>query len=81
MLQGGFYKEDQNDIIIKSLCPSVGTQEGVEGDLTATIFFRPRGDHQRVPQVTNSEISIDKDFIGFTPLHVPPKEKGPIAAE
>jgi hypothetical protein len=80
-LKSYFYVEDRDDIKIKSLCPAVDTPEGEEGDLTATIFFRPHEDPQREPRLAIDDIDIDKTFIGFTPLYVPPKEKGPIAAE
>ncbi len=76
-----FYVEDRDDIKVKSLCPAVDTPEGEEGDFTATIFFRPRDNPRREPRIAIDVIDIDKTFIGFTPLYVPPKEKGPIAAE
>lgn len=80
-LKGYFYMEDRDDIKIKSLCPSVDTPEGQEGDYTATIFFRPHEDFERQPRIAIDTIDIDKTFIGFTPLHVPSREQGPIAAE
>lgn len=80
-LKSYFYREDRDDVKVKSLYPAVDTPEGEEGDLTATILFRPHEDPQREPRVAIDVIDIDKTFIGFTPLYVPPKEKGPIAAE
>lgn len=80
-LKGYFYMEDRDDIKIKSLCPSVDTPEGQEGEYTATIFFRPHEDYERAPRIAIDDIDIDKTFIGFTPLHVPTREQGPIAAE
>jgi hypothetical protein len=80
-LKNYFYVEDRDDIKVKSLYPSVDTPEGEEGDYTATIFFRPHDDPQRAPRIAIDEIDVDKTFIGFTPLYVPPKDKGPIAAE
>jgi hypothetical protein len=79
-LKSYFYVEDRDDIKVKSLCPSVDTPEGEEGDYTATIFFRPHEHYEREPRIAIDIIDIDKTFIGFTPLYVP-KEKGPIAAE
>jgi hypothetical protein len=76
-----FYIEDQDDIKVKSLYPSVDSIDGEECDYTATVFFRPREPRVNGPRASNDTITIDKQFCGFTPLYVPPKEKGPIAAE
>jgi hypothetical protein len=80
-LKGLFYAEDRDDIKVKSLCQEVDTPEGEEGDYTATIFFRPHDDPQKQLRVAMDTIQIDNSFIGFTPLYVPHKERGPIAAE
>jgi hypothetical protein len=80
-LKNYFYVEDRDDIKVKSLYPAVDTPEGEEGDYTATIFFRPHDDPQRQPRIAIDIIDIDRHFIGFTPLYVPPREKGPIAVE
>jgi hypothetical protein len=76
-----FYSEDQDYLKVKSLCPSVETEEDEEGDLTATVYFHPP-QRQNGPRIATSDmITVDKEFHGFTPLYVPPKEKGHIVAE
>ena len=32
-------------------------------------------------RIQDDSIAVDKDFRGFTPLYVPPGDKGPIVAE
>ena len=76
-----FYVKDQGDIKVKSLVPAVDTVEGEEGDYTATVLFHPHESRPDGPRVQDDSITVDRDFCGFTPLYVPPKEKGPIAAE
>lgn len=76
-----FYTEDKADITIKSLCPAVDTPEGAEGECTATVYFRRENQRPRFVSEVSEVLDIDKTFIGFTPLYVPTKEKGPIAAE
>jgi hypothetical protein len=80
-LKGCFYVKDRDDIKVKSICLSVDTPEGEEGDYTATIFFRPRENYEREPRIAIDIIDIDKTFIGFTLLYVLSRDKGPIAAE
>jgi len=81
-LEACFYPEDRDCLKVKSLCPSVDTPEGEEGDWTATVFFNPRDGDDRAPRIaTDDMIAVDKDFFGFTPVYVAPKEKGPIVAE
>jgi hypothetical protein len=77
-----FYAEDQHDLEVRSLCPSVDCPEGEEedGDLTATVLFKPRVPRPEGPRIQNI-IQVDKSFTGFTPLYVPPQGKGPVAAE
>ncbi len=77
-----FHREDQEFLKVKSLCPSVETPEGEEGDLTATVFFHPPEAVEKPPRITTDDMmNIDKEFFGFTPLYVPPPGKGPIVAE
>ncbi|KFY42179.1 hypothetical protein V494_02544 [Pseudogymnoascus sp. VKM F-4513 (FW-928)] len=76
-----FYVKDQAHITVKSLVPSIETIEGEDGDLTATIMFYP---HEPIPdglRVRDDSITVGKDFRGFTPLYVPPADKGPIVAD
>jgi hypothetical protein len=80
-LKDYFYVEDRDDIKVKSFCPAVDTPEGEEGDYTATILFRPHDDPLREPRIAIDVVDIDRAFIGFTPLYVPPRERGPIAVE
>lgn len=76
-----FYVEDQEDITVKSLYPSVESVEGEEEKhLTATVFFRPRVPRPNGPRVQDRRIGVDEDFTGFTPLYVPKVGTG-IAAE
>jgi hypothetical protein len=81
-LKDYFHADDRKYIKVKSLVPSVDNRESEDyGDYTATIFFRPPDSSQAPPRLIDDSISLDKDFLGFTPLHVPPREKGPVAAE
>lgn len=81
LISNYFYIKDQEDIKVKSLVPAVDTIEGEDGDLTATVLFRPHEAQPDGPRVQDDSIMVDQEFYGFTPLYVPPKEKGPIAAE
>lgn len=82
LLERYFYREDRDDIKVKSLCPSCDSVDPDEDDWTATIFFRPRDPDRGELRLANDDtLTISKDFFGFTPLYVPPKEKGPVAAE
>ncbi|KFZ10879.1 hypothetical protein V502_07874 [Pseudogymnoascus sp. VKM F-4520 (FW-2644)] len=77
-----FYREHQDDIKVKSLCPSCDSVDPDEDDWTATIFFRPRDPDKGELRLANDDtLTLSRDFFGFTPLYVPPKEKGPIAAD
>ena len=77
-----FHTDDQAFVKVKSLCPSVETPEGEDGDLTATVFFNPPNAVEMPPRiVTDDMMNIDKEFFGFTPLYVPPPGTGPIVAE
>lgn len=76
-----FDPQDQPYLRVRSLCPSVDTAEGADDDLTATVSFQPPEASNAAPRIVNDTITIDKEFYGFTPLYVPSKEKGPIAAE
>lgn len=81
LVRNFFYVKDQPDITVKSLVPAVETIEGEDGDLTATIMFHPREPSPYGPRVQDDSIAVDKDFRGFTPVYVPPVDKGPIVAE
>lgn len=78
-----FDREHQDDIEVKSLCPSCDSVDPDEDDWTATIFFRPRDLDKGKLCLANDDdtLTLSTEFFGFTPLYVPPKEKGPIAAE
>ncbi|OBT39216.1 hypothetical protein VE00_10383 [Pseudogymnoascus sp. WSF 3629] len=81
LVKNFFYVKDQADITVKSLVPAVETIEGEDGDLTATIMFHPHEPIPGGPRVQDDSITVDKDFRGFTPVYVPPAEKGPIVAD
>jgi hypothetical protein len=81
LVKNFFYVKDQADITVRSLVPAVETIEGEDGDLTATIMFHPHEPIPCGPRVQDDSITVDKDFRGFTPVYVPPAEKGPIVAE
>lgn len=81
LVRNFFYVKDQPDITVKSLVPAVETIEGEDGDLTATIMFHPHEPSPDGPRVQDDSITVDKDFRGFTPVYVPPADKGPIVAE
>ena len=81
-LKGCFHPDDRNYIKVKSLVPSVDTAESEDdSDYTATIFFRPPDASHAGPRLIDEALSLDKEFLGFTPLYVPPREKGRIVAE
>ncbi|OBT63835.1 hypothetical protein VE03_06602 [Pseudogymnoascus sp. 23342-1-I1] len=82
LLERYFYREDREDIKVKSLCPSCDSVDPDEDDWTATIFFRPRDPEKGELRLANDDtLTLSKEFFGFTPLYVPPKEKGPVAAD
>ncbi|OBT72109.1 hypothetical protein VF21_09192 [Pseudogymnoascus sp. 05NY08] len=81
LVRNFFYVKDQAGITVKSLVPAVETIEGEDGDLTATIMFHPHEPVPDGPRVQDDSITVDKDFRGFTPVYVPPAEKGPIVAD
>ncbi|ELR02697.1 hypothetical protein VC83_08432 [Pseudogymnoascus destructans] len=82
LLERYFYREDREDIKVKSLCPSCDSVDPDEDDWTATIFYRPRdADRGELRLANDDTLTLSKEFFGFTPLYVPPKEKGPVAAD
>ncbi len=83
LIKDYFIIDDQDDLKVGSLYPSVDSPEGEEEDrdLTATVLFRPRVPRLEGPRIQQNVIQVDKNFTGFTPLYVPPAVTGPIAAE
>lgn len=82
LLEMYFYQEDRVDIKVKSLCPSCDSVDPDEDDWTATVFYQPHDPEKGELRLANDEtLTISKEFFGFTPLYVPPKEKSPVAAE
>lgn len=72
--------EDQTHVEVKSLFPNHESAGGRHNEvLTATVIFRSRLPRPEGPRIRMLE--VDKDFVGFTPLYVPPEGKGPIVAE
>ena len=67
-----FVPEDRPGIEVRSLCPAVDPQSDT---LTGTIAFTvPQGENPRPPRLLDpeaSEISVDDDFYGLTPLNTP----------
>lgn len=62
-----FHSDDRKFIEVKSLVPDVNNYDGA-GTLTATIIFNTP--ESREPRIDNDEeITLDKDFLGFTPLN------------
>lgn len=80
-LKALFSGEDADYVKIKSLAPAIDNLEGKDGDgdWVATVYFYPSDPTRELSIARSSDIDVDKDFIGFTPLYVPPN--GPIAAE
>ena len=72
-----FYPSDRPFLWVRSLVPAVDNHD-LSGKLIATVEFQSRGGGNREPRLLSSDVSIDKDFHGLTPLYQP---KGPIAAE
>ena len=81
LIRNFFYQEDQQYLKVKSFCPSVDTPQDNPQEYTATLLFHPREPRPTGPRLQNTDITIDKEFGGFTPLYVPSKEKGPVAAD
>lgn len=76
-----FLPIDADYIKIKSLMPAIDTPEGQQGDYVATLYFYPSDINRElsIGSYYMDTIDLDKEFVGFTPLHVP--KNGPIAAE
>jgi len=64
-----FDSRDRPYLLVRSLVPSV--ESFGLGELTATVMFSPPNDMFLGPRVINDDISIEKDFHGFTPLNEP----------
>jgi hypothetical protein len=69
-----FEESERERISVKTLCPSVDDPHRV---LTATIEYRHELDSlEHIPRLRDDvryKLEIDCDFIGFTPLHSPPR--------
>lgn len=76
LIQEHFHEEDQQYLVVKSLCPSVDETD----ELTATVLFHPPEVPEGGPRYHDHHISVDPDFNGLTPLYVP-KDKRHIDAE
>ena len=65
-----FHSDDRPFIQVKSLVPDVNNYDGT-GTLTATLLFSPPepSDPRIDPGDVGDELTLDKDFIGFTPLN------------
>ena len=68
-----FHSDDRPFIQVKSLVSDVNNYDGT-GTLTATLLFSPPGPSLRDPRIdpgdVGDELTLDKDFIGFTPLKI-----------
>lgn len=73
-----FYTEDQPRIQVKSIVPAVDSYELDIREYTATITFQALNQSVLSPRLLDEDISIDRDFHGFTPLYHPQEA---IAAE
>jgi hypothetical protein len=68
-LKSCFHSNDKKYIEIKSLVPDVNNYDGY-GTKTATILFStPQAQEPRIED--NDDLTISRDFIGFTPLNTP----------
>lgn len=76
LIRDHFHEEDQQRLVVKSLCPSVDETD----ELTATVLFHPPEVREGGPRYHGQHITVDRDFNGFTPLYVP-KDKRHIKAE
>jgi ankyrin repeat protein len=72
-LVGSFESDSQPRLSVTSLCESVDA----DSKLTATVVYRRR-DYEDIPHLTDSRMTMDSDFFGFTPLYTP---KGSIEAD
>ncbi len=72
-----FEEEDRPGLRVKSIASAVDSSRR-NGELTATIQFRPSEASHQVPRLLNDVVSMDKDFYGLTPLNEPDE---PIFAE
>ncbi|EQB44810.1 hypothetical protein CGLO_16409 [Colletotrichum gloeosporioides Cg-14] len=71
-----FEPDDQSYLEVRSLCPDVALPEGEgghgNGQLTATVYFKPKDSRPDGPRPQKSRIKVSREFVGFTPLFVPP---------
>lgn len=77
-LKKQFYTEDQPRVRVRSIVPAVDNYELDIREYTATITFQAVNRNDLFPRLLDEDISIDRDFYGFTPLNHPQE---PIAAE
>ena len=69
-LKSCFHSSDKKYIKIKSLVPDVVNNYDGCGTKTATILFSsPTTQEPRIED--NDDLTISKDFMGFTPLNTP----------
>ena len=73
-----FYTEDQPRVQVRSIAPAVDNDVLDTRELTATVTFQAPSPAIPFPRTLDDDISIDRDFHGFTPLHHP---SGHVAAE
>ena len=73
-----FYVEDQPRIEVRSIAPAVDNDVSDTRELTATVTFQALDPSIPFPRTHDDNISIDRDFYGFTPLWHP---SGHVAAE
>ena len=73
-----FYTEDQPRIRVRSIVPAVDSYELDIREYTATVTFQALNGSVTSPRLVDEDISLDRDFYGFTPLNHPQE---PIAAE
>jgi len=71
-----FHEDDRPSVQVKSLFPAV--DPGRDGELTATISFKPGANSAQKPRLLDDSSIIDDKFFGFTPLSHPEES---IAAE
>lgn len=76
-LKALFYTEDQSYIQVRSIVPAVDSCD-VHGESTATVSSQAPTGLAQCPRLMDENLSVDRDFYGFTPLSQPSE---PIAVE
>lgn len=73
-----FHPEDRPGLQVRSIAPAVDDYGPEVRNCTATISYQRLDREEYLPRLLDENVTVDKDFHGFTPLNEPQE---PIAAE